>query len=105
MWAAGRRVTTRSAGAANRAGYGRSTTSRTGGVAIAGRGAGPMGKSGFLDDDVVCAWRAPLTDGEMVESSTRAGGDRVAGWWDQIRPHSLGWVTARTAASVRPTPA
>jgi ribosomal protein S18 acetylase RimI-like enzyme len=19
----------------------------------------------------------------------------VAGWWDQIRPHSLGWVTAR----------
>ncbi|WP_242657132.1 GNAT family N-acetyltransferase [Mycobacterium talmoniae] len=23
------------------------------------------------------------------------GGRAVAGWWDQVRPHSLGWVTAR----------
>jgi ribosomal protein S18 acetylase RimI-like enzyme len=23
------------------------------------------------------------------------GGRPVAGWWDQIRPYSLGWVTAR----------
>ena len=25
------------------------------------------------------------------------GGRAVDGWWDQIRPHSLGWVTARAA--------
>ena len=26
---------------------------------------------------------------------TAHGGEAVPGWWDQIRPHSLGWVTAR----------
>jgi GNAT superfamily N-acetyltransferase len=24
------------------------------------------------------------------------GGNSEPGWWDRIRPHSLGWITART---------
>ncbi len=32
----------------------------------------------------------------MVDLVTSHGGTPVPGWWDQIRPHSLGWVTART---------
>lgn len=43
------------------------------------------------------AWRAPITDSEMVELVGSHGGRAVPGWWDQIRTHSLGWVTARTA--------
>jgi ribosomal protein S18 acetylase RimI-like enzyme len=31
----------------------------------------------------------------MVALVTAHGGQAVPGWWDQIRPHSLGWVTAR----------
>lgn len=27
------------------------------------------------------------------------GGNSEAGWWDRIRPHSLGWVTAREEGS------
>ena len=40
-------------------------------------------------------WRGPLTDAEMVALVTARGGRAAAGWWDQIRSHSLGWVTAR----------
>ncbi len=31
-------------------------------------------------------------------SSERTGGRPEAGWWDRIRPYSLGWVTARDGA-------
>jgi ribosomal protein S18 acetylase RimI-like enzyme len=31
----------------------------------------------------------------MVALVTAHGGQVVAGWWDRVRPHSLGWVTAR----------
>jgi ribosomal protein S18 acetylase RimI-like enzyme len=41
-------------------------------------------------------WRGELADGEMLDLVTSHGGQAVAGWWDQIRNHSLGWVTART---------
>ena len=44
---------------------------------------------------VTYAWRGALTDAEMVELVESHGGHAVPGWWDQIRPHSLGWVTAR----------
>jgi GNAT superfamily N-acetyltransferase len=47
-------------------------------------------------DGVVLEWRGPLTDDEMVELVASYGGTPVPGWWDRIRPHSLGWVTART---------
>lgn len=33
----------------------------------------------------------------MVELVIAHGGRAEAGWWDRIRPHSLGWVTARDA--------
>ncbi len=40
-------------------------------------------------------WRAPVTDDELVELVESHGGTPERGWWDRIRPHSLGWVTAR----------
>jgi len=33
----------------------------------------------------------------MVDLVQSHGGRPALGWWDQIRPHSLGWVTARTS--------
>jgi ribosomal protein S18 acetylase RimI-like enzyme len=46
-------------------------------------------------DDVVLEWRGELTDPEMVDLVESYGGNAVPGWWDSIRPHSFGWVTAR----------
>jgi ribosomal protein S18 acetylase RimI-like enzyme len=40
-------------------------------------------------------WRGPLTDAEMVALARSHGGTAVHGWWDRVRDHSLGWVTAR----------
>lgn len=45
--------------------------------------------------DVTYLWRGDVTDQEMVDLIDSYGGDSLAGWWDQIRDHSLGWVTAR----------
>ena len=41
-------------------------------------------------------WSGHLTDDEMVGLVVSHGGNPVAGWWDRIRPHSLGWMVART---------
>lgn len=46
---------------------------------------------------VTYAWRDPVSDGEVVELVRNHGGNPSPGWWDQIRPHSLGWVTARAS--------
>jgi ribosomal protein S18 acetylase RimI-like enzyme len=46
-------------------------------------------------EDVHYRWRGALPDAEMVELVVAHGGRPQPGWWDQIRPHSLGWVTAR----------
>jgi ribosomal protein S18 acetylase RimI-like enzyme len=46
-------------------------------------------------DGVTYSWRGPLTDAEMVGLVRAHGGDAMPGWWDRIRGHSLGWVTAR----------
>jgi ribosomal protein S18 acetylase RimI-like enzyme len=48
-----------------------------------------------MTDGVSYQWRGAISDDEMVELVTSHGGRAVAGWWDRIRPHSLGWVTAR----------
>lgn len=48
-------------------------------------------------DDVVCSWRAPIADDEIVELVDSHGGRSERGWWAKVWPHSLGWVTARTA--------
>ncbi len=47
--------------------------------------------------DVVLRWRGAVTDDEIFQLTAVHGGDAVRGWWDQVRPHSLGWVTARLA--------
>ncbi|TDE94127.1 GNAT family N-acetyltransferase [Occultella glacieicola] len=46
--------------------------------------------------DVQIEWRAPVSDDELVELTTSHGGTPEVGWWDRVRPHSLGWVSART---------
>ena len=53
-----------------------------------------------LPDGVVLRWRGPLSDAEMTDLVASYGGRPVPGWWDTIRPHSFGWVTARTADDV-----
>ena len=45
------------------------------------------------------AWRGPVTDDEMVDLVRSHAGQPEPGWWDRVRPHSLGWVTARMADS------
>ena len=50
--------------------------------------------------EAVLAWRGPLTDDEMVDLVRSHGGSPVPGWWDSIRPHSLGWVTARAGGTL-----
>jgi GNAT superfamily N-acetyltransferase len=49
---------------------------------------------------LVHSWRDPVTDGEMAELVGSDGRRPEPGWWDRIRSHSLGWVTARTADGV-----
>ena len=48
-------------------------------------------------EDIVFAWRGPLDDDEMADLVRSHGGLPEHGWWERVRPHSLGWVTARTA--------
>jgi ribosomal protein S18 acetylase RimI-like enzyme len=48
-----------------------------------------------VSEPIEYSWRGPLTDAEMVALVTAHGGQVMAGWWDRVRPHSLGWVTAR----------
>lgn len=40
-------------------------------------------------------WRGAISDREMVALVESHGGSTEAGWWDRIRPYSLGWVVAR----------
>lgn len=48
-------------------------------------------------DEVVLAWRLPVSDEEIADLTESHGGAPVPGWWDRVRDHSLGWVTARSA--------
>lgn len=45
--------------------------------------------------DVEYRWREPITDDEMIELVVSHGGRSERGWWATVRPHSLGWVSAR----------
>lgn len=49
---------------------------------------------------VTVTWRGPVSDDEMGELVASHGGTPVPGWWDRIRPHSLGWVTARAGGAL-----
>lgn len=42
-------------------------------------------------------WRADVSDVELVRLTASHGGSPERGWWERIRPHSLGWVSARPA--------
>lgn len=48
-----------------------------------------------MSDELDYSWRDPISDDEMMELVDSHGGRPEAGWWERIRPHSLGWVTAR----------
>jgi ribosomal protein S18 acetylase RimI-like enzyme len=48
------------------------------------------------EQPVAFAWRGPLTDDELFDLVVSHGGKPERGWWERLRPHSLGWVTART---------
>jgi ribosomal protein S18 acetylase RimI-like enzyme len=41
------------------------------------------------------AWRGDLSDPELCGLVIAHGGNPAPGWWDAVRPHSLGWATAR----------
>lgn len=56
-----------------------------------------MREAGRMDDTIAYDWRADLPDAELGALVAAHGGSPVPGWWDRIRPHSLGWVTARDA--------
>jgi len=55
---------------------------------------------GAVSDEVDYSWQGPISDAEMVELVESHGGRPAAGWWDRIRPYSLGWVTARVRDGV-----
>jgi hypothetical protein len=50
-----------------------------------------------VSDGLTHSWRDPVSDDEMVARVEAQGGRSEAGWWDQVTPRSLGWVSARTA--------
>ena len=54
-----------------------------------------MDREGPALPDMEFTWRGEATDDELVMLTQSHGGAAEAGWWDRIRPHSLGWVTAR----------
>ena len=50
-------------------------------------------------DDVRYLWRDEVSDDQIRKLVVRAGGGSSAtGWWERVRPHSLGWVTATATA-------
>jgi len=49
-----------------------------------------------LEHSVRIEWRTAVSDAELVDLTRSHGGQAEVGWWDRVRPHSLGWVTART---------
>jgi len=50
-----------------------------------------------MSTEVSYSWRGPITDDEMVDLVQSHGGRAEAGWWDRVRPHSVGWISARAA--------
>jgi GNAT superfamily N-acetyltransferase len=48
-------------------------------------------------DAVEYRWRAEISDAEVNGLTRSYGGAAADGWWDRIRPHSLGWATAHLA--------
>lgn len=40
-------------------------------------------------------WRGDINDEELFSLTQSYGGRPSVGWWDRIRPYSLGWICAR----------
>jgi len=57
----------------------------------------PDGQTVVVSDQVTFQWRGEVTDAELAELTDSHGGHGIPGWWNQVRPHSLGWVAARSA--------
>ncbi len=51
-----------------------------------------------MNREIEYCWQGDLSGAELVALTESHGGTAAAGWWDRIRPHSLGWVTARLPA-------
>jgi ribosomal protein S18 acetylase RimI-like enzyme len=49
-----------------------------------------------LNANIILQWRGELSDHELTDLVASHGGVPEPGWWDRVRPHSFGWVTART---------
>jgi hypothetical protein len=69
--------------------------------ARSGHGASAAGTMLGMAKPIEYRWRGAITDAEMVALVQAHSGHAVAGWWDQVRPHSLGWVTARLRGGAR----
>lgn len=61
---------------------------------------GLVGDDALMSEAISYAWRDPITDEEMVDLIDSHGGNAVAGWWNDVKQHSLGWVGARDGAGV-----
>jgi ribosomal protein S18 acetylase RimI-like enzyme len=47
------------------------------------------------DSQEILSWRGEVSDDEVVALVESYGGRSEPGWWNRVRQHSLGWVTAR----------
>jgi predicted N-acetyltransferase YhbS len=47
-----------------------------------------------VDRVIEYRWRSEISDEQVNELTRSYGGRAATGWWDRIRPHSLGWGTA-----------
>ncbi len=45
--------------------------------------------------DLDYQWRGDINDEELFLLTQSYGGRPSVGWWDRIRPYSLGWICAR----------
>ncbi len=48
-----------------------------------------------MTSEIKFEWCGEISDAELVALTESHGGRSEVGWWDRIRPYSLGWVTAR----------
>lgn len=47
-----------------------------------------------VESDISYRWRADLTDAELAALTASHDGQVQPGWWNRVREHSLGWVSA-----------
>jgi GNAT superfamily N-acetyltransferase len=50
-----------------------------------------------MTSEIEFKWRGDISDAELFALTESHGGDSEVGWWDRVRPFSLGWVSARLA--------